>query len=154
MNICLVIGVLLAAGAIGGAVNALISDNGFILPKPIQTPDGNTILRAGVLGNMVIGAVAAAVAWGLYGPSSGQLVIGAVASNGAADTVTLSVASLFTGVLIGVGGARWLTSEVDKRLLQAAASTAAQAQGSSSAARAIATATPAEALQLATAMPR
>jgi hypothetical protein len=44
------------AGAVGGVVNALMSDNGFVLPK---TAHG--IIRPGYLGNVLIGAVAAGI---------------------------------------------------------------------------------------------
>jgi len=52
-------------------------------------------------------------------------------------------------ILIGVGGARWLTSEVDKNLLRAAA---AGAQSSAAVSQQIALAAPAQALNVAKSM--
>ena len=116
------------AGAVGGVVNALMTDNGFALPKSEPTSTGTTVLRPGYLGNVLIGAVAAVVSWGLYGPFSAYFIAGtpqAMATNASPDRVGLSLASLVGGVLIGVGGARWLSNEVDKNLLRAAAAQAA-----------------------------
>jgi hypothetical protein len=53
------------------------------------------------------------------------------------------------GLLVGVGGARWLTNEVDKKLLRAAASKAASGQPSDQKAIRISAASPAEALNIA-----
>ena len=55
-------------------------------------------------------------------------------------------------ILIGVGGARRLTSEVDKNLLLAAAAQAAGAQPSAAASQQIALAAPAQALIVAKSM--
>jgi hypothetical protein len=49
-----------AAGAIGGVVNALMSDNGFILPRA-EEGEGFSVIRPGYLGNVLIGAVAAGI---------------------------------------------------------------------------------------------
>ena len=51
--------------------------------------------------------------------------------------------------LVGIGGARWLTNEVDKKLLRAAASKAASGQPSDQKAIRISAAPPAEALSIA-----
>ena len=60
--------IICAAGAVGGIVNALMTDNGFVMPLR-ETTDGATIIRPGFFGNVVIGAVAAGISWGLYGPA-------------------------------------------------------------------------------------
>jgi hypothetical protein len=51
--------------------------------------------------------------------------------------------------LIGVSGARWLTNEVDKTLLRAAAAEAANAKASPNASQQIMMAPPAQALNIA-----
>lgn len=48
-----------AAGGVGGVVNALMTDNGFALPRFEQVTTGVNILRPGFVGNVIIGAVAA-----------------------------------------------------------------------------------------------
>jgi len=53
------------------------------------------------------------------------------------------------GLLVGVGGARWLSNEVDKKLLRAAASKAASGQPDDQKAIRISAAPPAEALRIA-----
>ena len=91
----------------------------------------------------------------MYGPLSAYYIVGteqALAANAAPEKVGLSLASLVGAILIGVGGARWLTSEVDKNLLRAAAVEAAGAQPSAAASRQIALAAPAEALNVAKSM--
>jgi hypothetical protein len=228
-----IIALVVVMGALGGAINALISDNGFFLPME-ETKSGTRIWRPGFLGNMVIGSTAAFVSWGLYGPLSSSLVYplrrpgglpnselqyieavnaahlaneaalkahqelelakahlrtaedslrattgtkakslelenlvkrgyemvqvanerGEIAIRSIAEAKALtdaaqkvldanakealmqsagglSLSGLVGAVLVGVGGARWLTNEVDKRLLRLAGSKAAAKQGSS-----------------------
>jgi hypothetical protein len=105
------------AGAMGGILNALTTDNGFIFPKFASLPDGVRIWRPGMLGNLAVGAIAALVSWALYGPSAG-LPVGDF-------NAALTWAGFASAVLVGIGGARWLSAEVDKSLLKGAATVAA-----------------------------
>ncbi len=135
-SIWLMLFYILIAGAAGGVVNALLTDNGFLLPKSEKVNEKTSILRPGCLGNVLIGAIASVISWGLYGPLSTFYIAGtrqALASNTDMDRVGISLASLVGAVLVGIGGARWLTSEVDKNLLRAAAAQAAGAPSSSAA---------------------
>jgi hypothetical protein len=96
--------------------------------------------------------VAAVVSWGLYGPLSPYYIVGseqALAANALPEEIGLTLASLVGAILIGMGGARWLTSEVDKNLLRATAARAAAAKPSAAASQQIAMATPAQALDVA-----
>jgi hypothetical protein len=144
--------IVLIAGAVGGAVNALMTDNGFLRPKMEKVDEKTSIFRPGYLGNILIGAVAAVVSWGLYGPLSPYYIIGteqALAANALPETVGLTLAALVGAIMIGIGGARWLTSEVDKNLLRATAAQAASSKPSAAASQQIAIATPAQALNVA-----
>jgi hypothetical protein len=125
MSIWILLLIVVAAGMVGGFVNALMTENGFVLPKR-ETTDGGAILRPGFLGNVLIGGVAAGVSWGLYGPLANQVVFPPSAAATAEGGIAL--AALVGAVLVGVGGARWLTSEVDKKFLKAAATKAVQAR--------------------------
>ncbi|WP_435008049.1 hypothetical protein P12x_005317 [Tundrisphaera lichenicola] len=141
-----------AAGALGGMVNALTTDNGFLLPRKEAASGGTMIWRPGYLGNTLIGAIAAIISWGLYGPLSALFIAGtkeAMEKNAQSASIGLSLASLVGAVLVGVGGARWLSNEVDKNLLRAAAAQAASKQPSSELAQQISLASPAQALNLA-----
>ena len=143
-------------GALGGVVNALMTDNGFLVPKAEQADGGTTVIRPGFLGNVLIGAVAAVISWGLYGPLSAYFVAGtrqALETNASPEKLGLSLAALVGAMLVGVGGARWLSNEVDKKLLKAAAAQAAGRESSPSAAQQIASASPSQALKVARAMP-
>ena len=51
-------------GAVGGVVNALLTYNGFILPKK-EEKHNTRIIRPGFLVNIFIGGIAALVSWGL-----------------------------------------------------------------------------------------
>lgn len=142
------------AGMLGGIVNALMTDNGFFLPKKEDT-DGRTIYRPGFVANILIGAVAAVVSWGLYGPLAAYFIAGtqeAMRTNVSPDKIGVTLSSLVGAVLIGVGGARWLTNEVDKTLLKAAASKAAGAAATPDAATLIAMSSPADAYRIAKGM--
>ena len=135
--------IVCCAGAVGGLVNALLSDNGFLLPCK-QEVDQLRILRPGFLGNMLIGTVAAALSWGLYGPLS----MAPIFSNLPA-TQSLTLSALVGAALVGTGGARWVTNEIDKKLLTVAASKAAAAQPAPDAAQRIIAASPAQTLAIA-----
>ena len=147
----MLLGYVALAGAVGGAVNAIFTDKGFAAPGK-ERVDGVTIYRPGWLGHVFVGAVAAAVSWGLYGPLAGYDLASpadAVRAGGAPGVAGLSLSSLMGAALVGIAGARWLNAEVDKALLRAAASRAARAQPSPAAADRIATVSPAEALSIA-----
>ena len=140
MSLWSILAVIGVAGAVGGAVNALLSDNGFLLPK---LEDG--IMRPGYIGNMFISAIAAVISWGLAGQFSNQLLDEPTPANG----YHLPLGALAGALLVGVAGARWLTDEVDKKLLRAAAGEAAARSAVPAAGRTIMNATPAQALKIA-----
>jgi hypothetical protein len=141
------IGIVILSGAVGGIVNALVSDNGFIRPSE-ETAGDVTIIRPGFAGNILLGAVAAFMSWGLYGAFSNAVIWGANTGMGT-DDVTVSMASIAGAVLVGIGGARWLTNEVDKKLLKIAAVSAAASKASFDDSQKIARATPAQAFNIA-----
>ncbi|MFN7963465.1 MAG: hypothetical protein U0002_19550 [Thermoanaerobaculia bacterium] len=142
------------AGAVGGLVNALLSDNGFVFPKKVE---GTGIYQPGGLTNVLLGGVAAALSWGFYGPLAGYLIDGTKAAlekgGPPAEAIGITLSALASAVLVGVGGARWLTNEVDKRLLRSANVELAQTQPQAGAAGQLATATPAQAVSVARGLP-
>ena len=141
-----IFGILFLAGGLGGAINALMTDNGFIMAK-WEDANGNKIWRPGVIGNVFIGAVAAVISWGLYGPFADYVFVGF--SGTAPQTApSLTVAAFVGAMLIGVGGARWLSNEVDKKLLKATTTAALAGSGSAEAAAKVMTATPAQGLKI------
>lgn len=119
MNIVMVFFLIFLAGAIGGVVNALLTQNGFILPKKIEDKDF-TIMKPGYMGNILIGAVSGIVSWGLYGPLAGTDI------SDPNLKPPFSPASFAGAILVGIAGARWLTNEVNKSLFKAAAIEAAK----------------------------
>ena len=134
---------IIAGGAIGGLTNAFMTQNGFVLPTKII--DSNTlgkVWRPGILGNVAVSAVAALVSWGLYGTGASLPVFAASVTD---KDVNLTYSALVGSILIGIGGARWLTAEVDKALLRGAAVTAASKGASDSLANALALSTPTDA---------
>ncbi|MBD3886597.1 hypothetical protein IFO70_33545 [Phormidium tenue FACHB-886] len=141
--------VIFLAGAVGGIVNALISDNGFLKARKVTLSDGSTLYRPGYLGNMFIGAVAACISWGLYGPLAAEYIIGGSRTGSTQPQFGLTVSACVGAVLVGVAGARWLTNEVDKQLLRAAATAAAVTPADDKKAAQIASASPSEALRIA-----
>jgi len=141
----LCVGIVLFAGIVGGLVNAQLSGNGFIWPR-YQDRDGMKILRPGVLGNCLMSAVAAFVSWGLYGPAAAVHLVGA--TNPAPLPLTLTAGTVAGALLVGVAGARWLTNEVDKDLLRAAATYVARKSEDVELSQKLALARPADALRL------
>ncbi len=138
--------IVAVAGGVGGAVNAYLSDNGFAFPRQ-EKMDGTVIIRPGFLGTIAVGAVAAVVSWGLYGPFASASVVGQSALTGQ-TTPSLALSALVGAVLVGVGGGRWLTDYSDKQLLKAAAVKATAVARTSEAGAKVAIARPAEALEV------
>jgi hypothetical protein len=100
---------IFAAGAAGGVINALTTDNGFVLPRKVST-----IWCPGFLSNVMVGAFSAFASWSFYG--SGAAV--ELARGGERGQISLTFSALAGAFLVGVAGSRWLTNEVDKRLLK------------------------------------
>src|SRR5688572_15799601 len=112
-------GLISGAGAIGGLVNTLMTHGKLRLPE----------YRAGVfcpgfIGNVVVGAFAALISWALYGAGAGVEL--ARQSADAREVLSLTVGALAGAALVGVGGARWLSSEVDAKLLRASVNVTAE----------------------------
>jgi Zn-dependent protease len=100
------------AGSFGGVVNALLSDNGFALPRRVSG-----VWCAGAVSNILVGAFAAFSSWAFYG--SGASV--ELADNSARTAISLRFSALAGAFMVGVAGAKWITNEVDKRLLKESA---------------------------------
>jgi hypothetical protein len=105
---------IIAAGAIGGLVNALISNNGFVLPRRVKG-----VLCPGVLSTVFIGAFAAFASWAFYGSGADLDVTDANA------LIHLRFSAVAGAFLVGVVGAKWITNEADKRLLRESVNVAA-----------------------------
>jgi hypothetical protein len=99
------------AGAAGGIVNTLLAREGLALP---QYEAG--VLCPGFIGNVLVGSFAAVISWPLYGSGTGLELARQTAD--ARQALSLTAGALAGTALVGVAGARWLTSEVDKNLLR------------------------------------
>ncbi len=142
MSLSLLLVLVFIAGAVGGLVNALLSDNGFLKWKK-DVVDNQELWRPGILGNVIVSGVAACISWGLYGPFAAHYVFGGpISTGGASQAMGLTLSSLVGAVLVGISGARWLTNEIDKNLLRKAASNAAASNASETKAAKIAMASP------------
>jgi hypothetical protein len=96
-------------GGLGGVVNALLSDNGFALPRK-----ESGVWCPGAISNVLIGAFAAFSSWSFYG--AGAAV--ELADKSLRSVISLRFSALAGAFLVGVAGAKWITNEVDKRLLK------------------------------------
>ena len=97
------------AGGLGGVVNALLSDNGFVTPKWKRS-----VWCPGFVANVLLGAVAAFISWVLYGSGAG-VELGQI---GERSAISLRFSALAGAFVVGIAGAKWLTGEVDKKLLK------------------------------------
>src|SRR5215207_4595313 len=112
---------IVVAGAIGGVANALLSDNGFPLPRRI-----GGILCPGFLTNVLLGALAGFTSWASYGSGSGVELARTANAGSARAEISLTFSALAGAFFVGVAGARWITNEVDKRLLKESVKVAAE----------------------------
>lgn len=108
MQIPLIALLVLACGGLGGLANALLAGD---LHLPHREEN---IYSPGWIGNVVIGAVAALVFWGLYGPMAKVPVIGGTAPG---VPVAFTIAELAGSIVTGIGGGRILSSEVERKAL-------------------------------------
>jgi hypothetical protein len=106
-------------GGLGGVVNALLSDNGFALPRK-----ESGVWCPGAISNILIGALAAFASWSFYGAGAG-IELG---DKSLRTVISLKFSVLAGAFLVGVAGAKWITGEVDKRLLKESVKVAAGSQ--------------------------
>jgi hypothetical protein len=139
--------VIVAAGALGGVVSAFLSeDRGFALPRTVPI-DGSTVLRPGFAGHVLVGGVASFISWGLYGPGTELVLLG----NGSAQAggAGMTAGAVAGAMGVGVGGAKFLSNYVDKKLLRATATVAAGKGADAQAAGHLDVAEPTAALEIA-----
>lgn len=116
------------SGAAGGIINALVRDNGFIMPGK-ETTEGVSIIWPGFAGNIFLGALSAFISWGLYELFSNAILNGNATGFISAD-IPITISIITDAVLVSIVGARWLTNEVNKKLLSAAANAACASKAS------------------------
>lgn len=156
---------ILGAGIVGGLVNAVLADNTFGVPKKISRspapggvapavapptqPNWSGWILAAIV-NSVFGAAASFLSWAMYGPLAGCPLLGQQSSPSCQHPeLTLTLSALGSAVIVGIAGPRWITNEVDKKLLKEAAAQAMAKGANPDVARRISSAGAAEALHLA-----
>jgi len=107
-------GLIFISGALGGFINALMSEEGLAKPKSVEG-----VWRPGAMSSIIIGAFAAFASWAFYGSGAGI----DLADPGKQTHLQLS--ALAGACLVGVVGAKWIESESAKRLYQASVKAAA-----------------------------
>jgi hypothetical protein len=107
-------GLIGAAGAAGGLVNAMLSEEGLTPPRTVKG-----VWCPGALSTIVIGALAAFASWAFYGSGAG------IDLAEPTKQAPLQLSALAGAFLIGVVGAKWIENESAKRLLQASLKVAA-----------------------------
>jgi hypothetical protein len=118
MNPWLCASLICIFGGLGGVVNALVSDNGFALPRR-----ESGVWCPGAISNIVIGALAAFSSWAFYGSGA---AIDLAGDTSLRTAISLRFSVLAGAFLVGVAGAKWITNEVDKRLLKESVKVAAR----------------------------
>jgi hypothetical protein len=127
------------AGAVGGLLNGLVSDNRFFWPRRLAADAPRNIMVPGLALNVLVGGV---VATGVF-----RAFTDGVSLSDAPQNAPLTVGIAF---ILGSLAARWMTSETDKRILRAALLRACAAPAAHpDTVKAIASAPPQAALQAA-----
>jgi hypothetical protein len=115
------------AGALGGILNSVLAGSGLTLPHVVFV-DGATVVMPGVVGNLAVGAGAALLSFGLYGPLAGAVLFrgaSAPAETNAAPVI-LTLGAFAGAVLVGFSGGRWVTAEAERSLNHGTAVAAAE----------------------------
>ena len=126
------------AGGLGGVINALLTDNGFVLPTRVHG-----VCCPGFLTNTIVGAFSAFASWAFYGSVASIDLAHATERT----QISLRFSALAGALLVGVAGARWITGEVDKQLLKESVKVAATKEISAEACDAILKDTPRQILK-------
>lgn len=100
-------GLIAAAGASGGLVNAMLSEEGLARPKTVKG-----VWCPGALSTIVIGALAAFASWAFYGSGAG------IDLAEPTKQAHLQLSALAGAFLVGVVGAKWIQNETAKRLFR------------------------------------
>lgn len=106
--VCLLL--IATAGAVGGILNAMMSDHSLAMPSyrsPIWCP--------GIFGNLLIGACSAVISWSLYGAGAAVQF----SEINPRTRISFTFSALAGAAMVGVAGARWLSNESEKNLLRA-----------------------------------
>ena len=130
MSFWVLLGLVIAAGAVGGLIGSCVNGN----------PASVFANWQGLIINMLIGAVAASLSWLLYGSASQTQI-------GATTEITMTASTLGGAVLVGMVGSAWLTKTIGQKLFQQAAAAAAIAEPSLDLAARMLTESPADALK-------
>jgi len=104
MTIFYAILVIAGLGAVGGLVNCAVAGE-FRLPHIDRDAK---VWRPGWIGNVVAGAIAAPVIWGMYGPLASRSIT-------TPEPIELTLIQAFTSIVVGFGGGRILTLEAQKQ---------------------------------------
>src|SRR5215216_1988230 len=131
--------IVFVSGVIGGFFNGLRTDNGNFgsvtvplgdaagagggggaaqqQPPAGQPPAGQPPAgwRPGLGLNMLTGGAAALLSWALYGPLAGLNILNL---SEATQQYAMTLSAIGGAFFVGFGGARWLSAEADKRILQ------------------------------------
>jgi len=126
--------IVFVSGLAGGFFNALRTDNGNPAPTTVplggaagaagagqqQPPAGQQQpppagWRPGLVLNSITGGLAAVLSWALYGPLAALNVLNL---SEATQEYAMTLSAIGGAFFVGFGGARWLSAEADKRILQ------------------------------------
>jgi hypothetical protein len=120
--------IVFGAGGLGGLLNAFLTGPGVALPHFVVV-EGSKVLVPGFLGNILVGAVAALISYGLYGPLANIALVrgGPSTDRTPLPSGPLTLAACAGAIVVGFSGGRWMTAEADKQLNHATAVVTAQA---------------------------
>lgn len=116
MDIWQLVLLIAVVGAVGGIANCAITGE-FVLP---QVDTEAKAWRPGWVGNVVVGAVAAVVVWGVNGPLSQYDIIA-----DSDETLHLTLGQLLSSIVVGLGGGNILTQMAQKQAERVAKETLA-----------------------------
>ncbi len=100
---------IFAFGAFGGFTICLLRGSRSFWPRYHR----KRIWQPGWSGSVFLGAVAAVVMWGIYGPAASYDVLDAEG-----PPPRLAVVQLLLALVVGMGGSHFLTLEVQKQILR------------------------------------
>ena len=111
MNVWEIIGLVAILGMAGGLTNCFLA-GGFTSP---QSDTKGKVWKPGWIANIVIGGIAAVVVWCFYGPASSYDLV----KDGVIDC-HLPVAQIASSILVGISGAKILTTMAQRQAERAA----------------------------------
>jgi hypothetical protein len=109
----IMVAIVFGAGCVGGIIPVLTGRKKFAGWGLVYKKQACNTWFPGVLGYVLVGGLAGAAFWGIYGPFAQVPLFGAATPGNVPPNLTL--AQLVASILVGIGGPDWLQAQSERK---------------------------------------